>query len=146
MYITDEKIITDVTVAHFLNMTSLMVAELMADYREAERPGWKMNIQRESGAANARMETIITIDRSLARALAGGFFHGKYKIWDAVRDELGLSGTPEEIVMALNDDYTTFKKFFGVIDGISEKVARENAKETISIRRWEQEARNADVQ
>lgn len=107
MYITDSKLIEEWTTAFIVDAIDYSIIAAIRNTRptRAEAKQWSLPIVEAESKASTRMETIKTIDRSLARDIYSAYVTVEGEVWNEVRTHFGVTGDRHEIIEALNEDY-----------------------------------------
>lgn len=116
MFITDEKTIGSLISAYVNDAIRASVTGAIYDTRtdREQREVWLSTYRLHAANADARMDTISTIDRTLAQAIYDAFCTLQAEAWKSAGKQLGAAGSPREIVAALGGDYSGV---FGAVYG-----------------------------
>lgn len=139
MFITDPATIETLTTAYINDAVRHSIATTIHNTRTSreERQQWVKVVIDYEGRRSARMETIATIDRALARDITSAFHTVEEQVWSAARDRLGVEGAPRDIITAMGEDYSDV---YDVLDEQLEGMARTEA-QRIAARRAAEEVR-----
>ncbi len=139
MFITDTATIETLTIAY---VNDAMRASISSDISMTrtdrdEAKTWRGESGRHGAKASARMQTIETIDRTLAQAITGAFYTIEEEAKAAVREHYGIDGRMVDIIKTLGEDYGSV--FDVALAGLEDK-AREQAAKIAARRAAELEA------
>lgn len=139
MFITDTTTIETLTAAYTDDALRAGINQTIQRTRRTrdEHHQWRTVAVEYATKAGARMETIETIDRTLATDIRGAFLTIEEEAWAAAGEKLGVAGTPHEIITALGEDYGDI--FDVIFDGLEDKV-RAQVEQIAARRAAEQEA------
>lgn len=138
MFITDSTTIETLTTAYINDAVRHSIATTIHSTRTTreERQQWIKVVIDYEGRRSARMETIATIDRALARDITSAFHTVEEQVWSAARDRFDVDGAPRDIITAMGEDYGDI---YDVLDNL-EDMARAEAQQ-IAARRAAGEVR-----
>lgn len=127
MFITDTTTIETLTAAYTDDALRAGINQAIQSTRRTrdEHHQWRTIAVEYATKAGARMETIETIDRTLANDIRSAFLTIEEEAWAAAGEKLGVTGTPHEIITVLGEDYSDL--FDVIFDGLEDKVRVEAA-------------------
>lgn len=139
MFITDTATIETLTIAYINDALRAGTTKYIHDTRtdREERRQW-VTITTEHGVqARARIQTIQTVDRTLATSIRAALGAIEDEAWATAAEHFGIDGTPRDIIEKLGDDYADV---FDVIYAGVEDKARAQAQKIAARRAAEMEA------
>lgn len=139
MFITDTATIETLTTAYVNDALRAAICREITSTRtdRDEAKIWRRETGSHQAKSITRIDTINTIDRTLAVDITGAYHTIEDEAWAAVRAHFGSEGHPADIIKALGEDYGDV--FDVALDGVEDK-AREQATKIAARRAAEQEA------
>lgn len=137
MFITDSTTIETLTTAYTNDAIRHSIATTIHTTRTTreERQQWAKVVIDYEGRRSARMETIATIDRALARDIASAFHAVEDELWGVIAARFGVEGAPRDIITAMGEDYGDV---YDVLDEQLEGMARAEAQRIVARRAAEE--------
>ena len=131
MFITDSTTIETLTAAYTGDAVRHSIATTIHNTRTTreERQQWAKVVIDYEGRRSARMETIATIDRALARDITSAFHAVEDELWGVIAARFGVEGAPRDIITAMGEDYGDV---YDVLDEQLEDMARAEAQRIVA--------------
>lgn len=139
MFISDTTTIETLTAAYTDDALRAGINQTIQRTRRTrdEHHQWRTAAVEYATKAGARMETIETIDRTLATDIRGAFHTIEEEAWKEAGAHFGIEGNRHDIITALGQDFADI--FDVIFDGLEDKV-RAQVEQIAARRAAEQEA------